>query len=422
MHILEKYSTDSIELVKTISQKSKFGNRPSFIRCIIMFLVNPIIDDATELALEIIEHINNDAYTHSVLVEELEKEQFSLDCVKMERLGQICAKESETPTKKHENCDKTEIMEKLKRHFVSYNVSLTELEAIAHLLNSKPGTQIPATKYRIVKQFMKGASIGSTKFIYCRRCEQYVCTDHYNSRKVKCMNCDNQIESRNNQSFISISLEEQIVKLLSEYWEDVSSFLEICSSEGSEIRDIYDGTVMRTIRANNKNVVLSCTLSTDGISLQKSSATTVWITQLVCNFLPPRIRYLARNMIAVALYTGPHKPNMFDIHKPLCEELEEIQKSGIVFKNIHFTFRITHAVFDLPAKAQIQNVVQYNGKFGCSYCYHPGVSIEKRIKYPNLKKSPNRRTHRKTLDTMNQIVRKKSVQHIEGEFIMFYIY
>lgn len=42
---------------------------------------------------------------------------------------------------------------------------------------------------------------------------------------------------------------------------------------------------------------------------------------------------------------------------------------------------------DLPAKAAVVNAKQFNGEFGCIYCYHPGEYcrlFNKRI-YPPLK-------------------------------------
>lgn len=33
------------------------------------------------------------------------------------------------------------------------------------------------------------------------------------------------------------------------------------------------------------------------------------------------------------------------------------------------------AVMDIPAKAALLNVIQYNGEYGCSTCNHPGSSV-----------------------------------------------
>ncbi|XP_040070090.1 uncharacterized protein LOC120842931, partial [Ixodes scapularis] len=38
-------------------------------------------------------------------------------------------------------------------------------------------------------------------------------------------------------------------------------------------------------------------------------------------------------------------------------------------------------VADAPARAAMQNVMQFNGYFGCSWCLHPGVNINGYVKY-----------------------------------------
>ena len=37
--------------------------------------------------------------------------------------------------------------------------------------------------------------------------------------------------------------------------------------------------------------------------------------------------------------------------------------------------RLLFVVADLPAKASLLNVIQFNGKFGCSTCYHEGQQV-----------------------------------------------
>lgn len=37
--------------------------------------------------------------------------------------------------------------------------------------------------------------------------------------------------------------------------------------------------------------------------------------------------------------------------------------------------RLLFVVADLPAKACLLNMIQFNGKFGCSTCYHEGKQV-----------------------------------------------
>ncbi|KAH7939196.1 hypothetical protein HPB52_008333 [Rhipicephalus sanguineus] len=36
---------------------------------------------------------------------------------------------------------------------------------------------------------------------------------------------------------------------------------------------------------------------------------------------------------------------------------------------------------DSPARAAMQHMVQFNGYYGCSWCYHPGVNVDGTVKY-----------------------------------------
>lgn len=33
-------------------------------------------------------------------------------------------------------------------------------------------------------------------------------------------------------------------------------------------------------------------------------------------------------------------------------------------------------IFDAPAKSQFQNITQFNGEYGCSYCLEPGKTVK----------------------------------------------
>ena len=39
--------------------------------------------------------------------------------------------------------------------------------------------------------------------------------------------------------------------------------------------------------------------------------------------------------------------------------------------------RLLFVVADLPAKASLLNIIQYNGKFGCPTCYQEGKQVYK---------------------------------------------
>lgn len=415
-HILEKKSRDSLDLVDLVSKKFTLTHRPGYIQSLVMYIQLPFVAEASKLSLEIIELLNHDAYTHTLLVAELQSQKVELNSIgtTRERFERIVKSNPEIIPSIN---DTNEAFQKLAKHFVQYGLSFAELESVANLMNKMPGQthSIPATKYLLMKSFSQRLSVDITKHIYCDYCRSYVECNNPTKQKLDCLTCHNSVSSLTDKTFISINLKQQIHQMLGRHWEKIQSFLQIIPNDDS-ISDVYSGTVIKRITTQiaHPRQVLSCTMSTDGVSLEKSTNKSVWITQLICNFLPPEIRYKPSNILVIGIYSGDHKPDMLEVMKPLCEELEQLQESGVTYNNNSFEVRFTHAVFDLPAKAQIQNMMQYNGKHACSYCHHPGFTIDKRIKYPNMEKTPDIRTHEETIAIMAKIADKKSEPPING--------
>jgi len=73
---------------------------------------------------------------------------------------------------------------------------------------------------------------------------------------------------------------------------------------------------------------------------------------------------------------------------PFIRELRDLVKpeSGIWLKKgdqvKQVAFVAPMATTDLIAKAKVQKHHQFNGRFGCGNCLHPGVVIGKQVKYP----------------------------------------
>lgn len=77
------------------------------------------------------------------------------------------------------------------------------------------------------------------------------------------------------------------------------------------------------------------------------------------------------------------KPEMKAFFYPLLNELKQIQNEGGIFMDINGReFRFLPLIFqcnvDLPAKAEVQCLISYNGRFGCGYCQHPGNAVKER--------------------------------------------
>lgn len=122
---------------------------------------------------------------------------------------------------------------------------------------------------------------------------------------------------------------------------------------------------------------LAFSLFTDGIPLFKSSSTSLWPVYLVVNNLPPSIRMNSENIVLCSLWCGPSKPPMHSLLDPIVKTLEKLATTGIALctpEGVKIVRgKVVLGIFDLPAKAAVLNMKQFNGEYGCSTCLHPGI-------------------------------------------------
>lgn len=104
---------------------------------------------------------------------------------------------------------------------------------------------------------------------------------------------------------------------------------------------------------------------------------------------------------------------MKDFFKPLLLELEKIHHEGGITveksgRRYNFLPLITQCIADLPAKAEIQEMINHNGYNACGYCFHPGISVKgrkgrKTVRYTRIDGILKLRTHQDFLNTYRKI-------------------
>lgn len=147
--------------------------------------------------------------------------------------------------------------------------------------------------------------------------------------------------------------------------------------------DVWDGAALRPLCAPGRffsdtdNMALA--LSTDGVPLYKSSPVSVWPVYLVLYNLPPAIRMNSENVVLCALWIGPVKPSMNVLLDPGSKYCLQLSTKGIKISTPSgcrtIRAKLVVGVFDLPAKAAVLHCKQFNGKYGCSVCLHPGLRL-----------------------------------------------
>ncbi|XP_077486684.1 uncharacterized protein LOC144097969 [Amblyomma americanum] len=137
------------------------------------------------------------------------------------------------------------------------------------------------------------------------------------------------------------------------------------------LQDITSGSMAEELRKSGKIgwMDLTITINTDGSPVFKSSSSSVWPIQFLINELPPCDRL--KNCLIGGLWFGQH-PYMRTFLTKFVEEINQFGK--ITWKAGHTLLssglHVLCCCVDAPARASVINMVQFNGLFGCPWCYN----------------------------------------------------
>lgn len=310
-------------------------------------------------------------------------------------------------------CDSTsnkiqnEVIEQLMGLYLRHNLTKIAVEDVAKLINKIPGgnVKIPTTKYLIFKEFLSNSTLKVDKYILCKNCKIYSKHEFFNNKNF-CDVCKSDL-SQSKETFTNLSVAIQLKKIISNHFDEIIEYKEtICNKTDDLISDIWDGFYIKNIL--QKGHFYSMTFNTDGVVIHSSSKQTFWPLLLICNFLPPALRFKEKNIIVGGIYYGIEKPNFNSFILPLVEEFQQLSSEGIVMNSELFKFHVTHASLDLPAKAVVQNITQYNGYNACSYCKHPGEKTSKGVRYTLNSNCPTR-DHTDMIATIQRVLTSNKV-------------
>jgi hypothetical protein len=112
------------------------------------------------------------------------------------------------------------------------------------------------------------------------------------------------------------------------------------------------------------------------VAIFRSSKYSVWPIWIVINELPKNQRFLRKNMLLGGMWYSKEKPTMTTFLKPILDEINMLYRKGleIVTPEGSRTLRciLLMTALDLPARALVFNMKQFNAKFGCLFCYNEG--------------------------------------------------
>jgi hypothetical protein len=124
---------------------------------------------------------------------------------------------------------------------------------------------------------------------------------------------------------------------------------------------------------------ISIAWNTDGVPVFESSKYNMWPIQGLMNKLPIHLR--KKHILLTGLWFGTSKPSLNCFMQPFVSELSRL--ATVDFNWIaesRVITRFVHAVVcsvDAVARYMVQGIKQFNGKYGCSWCLHPGEQVDK---------------------------------------------
>lgn len=68
---------------------------------------------------------------------------------------------------------------------------------------------------------------------------------------------------------------------------------------------------------------------------------------------------------------------------------------------------------DSKARPAMQNTTQFNGYYGCGFCLHPGILVEKQVKYTDTE-YPDREAKKMLADMEQAAAQNRSVRGLKG--------
>lgn len=145
---------------------------------------------------------------------------------------------------------------------------------------------------------------------------------------------------------------------------------------------------------------LTLNFNTDGAPVFNKSHTSFWPIQAYINELPPKIRFTNRILTAVYCTQKEPPPEFMRLYlSTFCKQINNLNKKGLRILNyltgelMTFKFYIFCGCVDSVARPVMQNRLQFNGYYGCSWCYIPGKYIDNAMRYLLTDEEPQLRNH-----------------------------
>lgn len=135
---------------------------------------------------------------------------------------------------------------------------------------------------------------------------------------------------------------------------------------------VQSGSCYRELREQGliDDKTITVTWNTDGANPHKKSKKAFWPFMAVIN--EAKYKLQRAFIILLSLYYGHKKPPMNSFMDWIMSEWARLERDGVLFKNVKYKVRVVIIATDTVARPLMRNTTQFNGEYGCDFCFHPG--------------------------------------------------
>ena len=277
--------------------------------------------------------------------------------------------------------------------------SLLALMDLMKLCAGPRFTDLNLSKYKMAQCFST-QNKNVTYNYYCDKCSERIIysvnsVERVKKKQVFCDKCSKNscITALSPNYFISINLSSQILQLFSNdtIFNDVLKQVKdrnVATNENNNdrITDVYNSEIHKKIIQSNlydddlSEYMLTLNFNTDGATLTRSGKTGFWPLQLILNDLSRKVRFRFLLLGGILMVKNEPKSNLMNLYlSKFVERIHLLHTEGVIIKTngkkILFKFCILGCAVDSKCRPVTQNRIQFNGYYGCSWCYQLGLYL-----------------------------------------------
>ena len=332
------------------------------------------------------------------------------------------------------NLTVSEVLLMLKGIIIKSNMTRDIQIALLQLIQTLAGPKFDNWNYTpyLISKMFKSPSDKIKKHYYCSQCNVKLLLPIKGveniSKSVQCEMCEKMItiSSKSLNYFITVDIKYQLQLLLNrpDIQENMDLFKKLPHNNDT-IDDVTNCELYKNIQKEFPNA-LTFNFNGDGAQFFNSAKKSLWPLQLHINELTPNVRF--KHIILAALLQTEKEPtadfmNLFMI--TFVEEYESLRSEGIDITDHRTGITINKKILplfgctDSVARALFQNRIKFNGRCGCSYCYHPGKYDSVSMRYPLLANDPEIRSHNDHLIDLEKTLKfEKWINGVKGDSIL----